>query len=133
VQPLQSLINSLVIPPDLIYLIRDTAPSEKWIPAVAQLEEKIWAVRSQGRVRASHEVGMVVEGLKAKVSLILYDRVDLSLIRETISSGHSLHSSIHVIPYSPDTIFSADQYPGRTDFNPLEISAIIPVSEPTCP
>ena len=83
-QPLQSLINSLVIPPDLIYLIRDTAPSEKWIPAIAQLEEKIWAVRSQGRVRASHEVGMVVEGLKAKVSLILCHYVRSELDRSNI-------------------------------------------------
>jgi len=84
VQPLQSLINSLVIPPDLIYLIRDTAPSEKWIPAIAQLEEKIWAVRSQGRVRASHEVGMVVEGLKAKVSLVLCHYVRSELDRSII-------------------------------------------------
>ena len=131
-QPLQSLINSLVIPPDLIYLIRDTAPSEKWIPAIAQLEEKIWAVRSQGRVRASHEVGMVVEGLKAKVSLILCYCFDLSLISQTSSPGHSLDSPIHVIPHPTDKIFSADQHPGRTDLNPLEIPAIIPVPKPTC-
>lgn len=67
-QPLNSLIKSLVIPPELIYLIRDTVPNTEWIPAIAQLEQKIWAVRARGKVRASHEVAMVVEGLKAKVS-----------------------------------------------------------------
>jgi hypothetical protein len=65
---LNSLIKSIVIPPDLIYLIRDTVPNETWIPAIAKLEGKIWAVRARGKVRASHEVGMVVEGLKTKVS-----------------------------------------------------------------
>lgn len=37
------------------------------MPLMVELEEKIHAVRVMGRVKAAHEVGMVVEGLKAKV------------------------------------------------------------------
>lgn len=67
-QPLDSLVRDIIIPPDLIYLIRDTTPGENWIPAIAQLEEKIRTVRSRGKVKASHEVGPIVEGLKTKVN-----------------------------------------------------------------
>lgn len=84
-QPLNSLIKSLVIPPELIYLIRDTVPNTEWIPAIAQLEQKIWAVRARGKVRASHEVAMVVEGLKAKVSRRWEARRTLSINKDSQS------------------------------------------------
>lgn len=66
--PLNTLISSLILSPDLVALIRDTLPGDAWLPAIAQLEDKIIAVKGHGNVKAAHEVAMVVEGLKAKVS-----------------------------------------------------------------
>lgn len=56
-----------MIPPDLIAVIRDSAPGDAWLPAISQLEDRIIAIKARGKVKASHEIGMVVEGLKAKV------------------------------------------------------------------
>jgi hypothetical protein len=66
-KPLNNLISEIILSPALITTIRDTRPGDAWLPLVAELEEKIHAVRVNGRVKAAHEMGMVVEGLKAKV------------------------------------------------------------------
>lgn len=63
--PLASLVDAIAIPPDLIHVIRNTTPSAAWIPVIETLDAKILAVRSRGKVKAAHQVGMVVEGLKA--------------------------------------------------------------------
>lgn len=65
---LHTLSSSLIIPPDLITLIRDTMPGDAWLPAVKLLEQKIQVIkRLKGDVKAAEEVDRVVEGLKAKV------------------------------------------------------------------
>lgn len=61
------MISEVILSPTLITTIRDTRPGDAWLPLVAELEDKIQAVRVNGRVKAAHEMGMVVEGLKAKV------------------------------------------------------------------
>lgn len=64
---LDAVVADIILPPDLIILIRDTAPGDGWLPAIVVLEEKIEAVKAWSNVKAAAEVGMVVEGLKAKV------------------------------------------------------------------
>jgi hypothetical protein len=66
-QPINDLISDVILSPSLVTIIRDTAPGDAWLPAIAQLHDKLVAVRARGKVKAAHEIGMVVEGLKAKV------------------------------------------------------------------
>ncbi len=66
--PINDLIADIILSPDLVQTIRDTEPGDAWLPAVATLHSKLIAVRAKGKVKAAHEIGMVVEGLKAKVS-----------------------------------------------------------------
>lgn len=67
-KPLDALIGEIILSPQLITTIRDTRPGDAWLGAVRELEDKVRAVRGRGDVRAAHDVGMVVEGLRQKVS-----------------------------------------------------------------
>ena len=62
------MIGEIILSPQLVTTIRDTRPGDAWLAAVKELEDKVRAVRARGEVRAAHEVGMVVEGLRQKVS-----------------------------------------------------------------
>ena len=72
-QALQSslgpLVSSLLIPPDLIDIIVDTEPSEVWINAVADLEDRLTAIRSGPRVAARKDLDDVAEKLRIKVKI----------------------------------------------------------------
>ncbi|KAJ9101932.1 hypothetical protein QFC19_005013 [Naganishia cerealis] len=65
-KPLNALISDIILSPTLITTIRDTRPGDAWLPLIVDLEQKINAVKTNGKVKAAHETGMVVEGLKAK-------------------------------------------------------------------
>ncbi|CCA73324.1 related to SAC2 protein [Serendipita indica DSM 11827] len=62
-KPLGSLIADLTIPPELATLLLDTNVGEPWIEAVAQFEEKLDAIKSRGRVKASKDLGEVAQAL----------------------------------------------------------------------
>ena len=131
-QPLNSLIKSLVIPPDLIYLIRDTVPDEAWIPAIAQLERKIWAVRARGKVRASHEIGMVVEGLKAKVSIGRSNGIgNASSLTSLCYQGNRVDTATPARAHPAIASIRTDQYSGCADLHPIEIPTAVPIPAST--
>ena len=66
-KPLASLISGLTLPPTLITTILDTDVDELWIPAVADLERRLEALKMRGRVRAARDLGEVAEGLRIVV------------------------------------------------------------------
>lgn len=66
-KPLASLISGLTLPPTLVTTILDTDVGESWIPAVADLERRLEALKVRGRVRAARDLGEVAEGLRIVV------------------------------------------------------------------
>ncbi|KAI5454705.1 Vacuolar protein sorting-associated protein 52 [Naganishia albida] len=116
-KPLNDLIQQLILSPTLITTIRDTRPGDAWLPLMVELEEKIHAVRVMGRVKAAHEVGMVVEGLKAKAitSLRQFLLTMLKPIRATVKTQiHIIQSSI-LLKYLPFYHFLRRQAPRVAD------------------
>ncbi|QRV73031.1 vacuolar protein sorting-associated protein, Vps52/Sac2 family protein [Ceratobasidium sp. AG-Ba] len=63
-RPLSQLIQELCIPPDLAITILDTNVSEPWILAIATLEEKMAALETRARVRASKDLSEAAEALR---------------------------------------------------------------------
>jgi vacuolar protein sorting-associated protein 52 len=66
-KPLASLISGMTLPPTLITTILDTDVDELWIPAVAEFERRLEALKMRGRVRAARDLGEVAEGLRIVV------------------------------------------------------------------
>lgn len=66
---LAPLLSKIVIPPELINIILDTEPGDKWIPAIEELELRITAIRSGPRVAARQSLDNVAEKLRIKVRL----------------------------------------------------------------
>jgi hypothetical protein len=66
-KPLASLISGMTLPPTLITTILDTDVDELWIPAVADFERRLDALKMRGRVRAARDLGEVAEGLRIVV------------------------------------------------------------------
>jgi hypothetical protein len=93
-QPINDIISDIILPPPLVATIRDTAPGDGWLPAIKQLHEKLVAVRARGNVKSAHEIGMVVEGLKAKVSFwkLTLDQRVLLIPHKTIQAVSSLRT-----------------------------------------
>lgn len=57
----------MTLPPTLITTILDTDVDELWIPAVAEFERRLEALKMRGRVRAARDLGEVAEGLRIVV------------------------------------------------------------------
>jgi hypothetical protein len=70
-KPLATLISGLTLPPNLVTTILDTDVGEPWIPAVADFERRLEALKDRQRVRAARDLGEVAEGLRIVVSPIL--------------------------------------------------------------
>ncbi len=66
-KPLATLISGLTLPPILITTILDTDVGEPWIPAVADFERRLDALKARQRVRAARDLGEVAEGLRIVV------------------------------------------------------------------
>ena len=61
-------VSQLVLPPELISVIMETEPGEKWIPAITQLDSRMSAIRGGPRVAARQSLDDVAEKLRIKVS-----------------------------------------------------------------
>ena len=68
-KPLATLISGLTLPPNLVTTILDTDVGEPWIPAVADFERRLEALKGRQRVRAARDLGEVAEGLRIVVRL----------------------------------------------------------------
>jgi hypothetical protein len=66
-KPLATLISGLTLPPNLVTTILDTDVSEPWIPAMADFERRLEALKGRQRVRAARDLGEVAEGLRIVV------------------------------------------------------------------
>ncbi|KAH9951693.1 Sac2 family-domain-containing protein [Amylocystis lapponica] len=63
-KPLSNLLVDLCIPPPLATLILDTNVGEPWIPAIAEFEQRLNALKVRVRVKAARDLGEVAEGLR---------------------------------------------------------------------
>jgi hypothetical protein len=100
--PLNALLADITLPPALVLTLRDTQPSqnpELWLSAIAQLDEKIHAVRSRGKVRAAKEMESVIDGLRLK-ALTQLPPFLLSLIRPLRSPSTGLSTNLAVLQTS---------------------------------
>lgn len=66
---LSPVVASLTIPPELIDVILNTEPGLTWLPAIAQLEAKLTAIRSGPRVTARKSLDDAADKLRIKVTL----------------------------------------------------------------
>jgi hypothetical protein len=100
--PLNALLTDITLPPALVLTIRDTQPSQNpdlWLSAILQLEDKIVAIKSRGKVKAAHEMEGVIEGLRVK-ALTQLPPFLLSLIRPLRSSSTGLSTNLAVLQTS---------------------------------
>jgi hypothetical protein len=100
--PLNALLADITLPPALVLTLRDTQPSQNpdlWLSAIAQLDEKIHAVRSRGKVRAAKEMESVIDGLRLK-ALTQLPPFLLSLIRPLRSPSTGLSTNLAVLQTS---------------------------------
>jgi hypothetical protein len=119
IPPLNALLSDITLPPSLVLTIRDTQPSqnpELWLQAISQLDEKITAIQSRGKVKASHEMESIIDGLRIS-ALTQLPPFLLSLIRPLKSASKGLSTNLAVLQtslllkYQPFYSFLAKQSP----------------------
>ncbi|KAJ9108921.1 hypothetical protein QFC21_000242 [Naganishia friedmannii] len=112
-KPLNALISDLILSPTLITTIRDTRPGDAWLPLIVELEQKVNTVKTNGKVKAAHEIGMVVEGLKAKAitSLRLFLLNLIKPIRASVKTNVQIIQSSILLKYLPFYHFLYRQSP----------------------
>lgn len=98
--PLNALLSDLIIPTSLVLTIRDTEPSANpamWLQAIAELEEKMTAVKARGsKVKGARELESLVEGLALKALHSLPPFL-LTLIRPLRSASKGLSTNLAVM------------------------------------
>jgi hypothetical protein len=102
IPPLNALLSDITLPPSLVLTIRDTQPSqnpELWLQAISQLDEKITAIQSRGKVKASHEMESIIDGLRIS-ALTQLPPFLLSLIRPLKSASKGLSTNLAVLQTS---------------------------------
>ncbi len=101
--PLNALLSDLIIPTSLVLTIRDTEPSanpQMWLQAIAELEEKMTAVKARGgKVKGARELESLVEALALKALHSLPPFL-LTLIRPLRSSSKGLSTNLAVMQTS---------------------------------
>jgi len=101
--PLNALLSDLIIPTSLVLTIRDTEPSANpslWLQAIAELEDKMVAVKSRGaKVKAARELEGVIEALALKAMHALPPFL-LTLIRPLRSASKGLSTNLAVMQTS---------------------------------
>jgi hypothetical protein len=117
---LNALLSDLIIPTSLVLTIRDTEPAANptlWLQAIAELEDKMVAVKSRApRVKAARELEGVVEALKLKAMHVLPPFL-LTLIRPLRSTSKGLSTNLAVmqtsllLKYQPFYAFLVRQSP----------------------
>jgi hypothetical protein len=119
IPPLNALLSDITLPPSLVLTIRDTQPSanpDLWLQAVSQLDEKVTAIQSRGKVKASHEMESIIDGLRIS-ALTQLPPFLLSLIRPLKSASKGLSTNLAVLQtslllkYQPFYAFLARQSP----------------------
>jgi len=102
-----------------VLTLRDTQPSQNpdlWLQAVSQLDEKITAIQSRGKVKASHEMESIIDGLRIS-ALSQLPPFLLSLIRPLKSASKGLSTNLAVLQtslllkYQPFYAFLVKQSP----------------------
>lgn len=116
--PLNALLSDLIIPTSLVLTIRDTEPAANpslWLQAIAELEDKMQAVKSRGaKVKAARELESVIEALALKAMHALPPFL-LTLIRPLRSASKGLSTNLAVmqtsllLKYQPFYAFLARQ------------------------
>ena len=99
---MNALLSDISLPPALVLTIRDTRPSqnpELWLSSVQQLEEKMKSIQARRKVKASHEMDTVIEGLLTKVLTHLPPFL-MSLIKPLRSSSTGLSTNLAVLQTS---------------------------------
>lgn len=59
-----------MLAPSFILTLRDTTPLQKpelWLEAIPALEDRLATIKSRGKVKAAHDLGLILDGLRAKV------------------------------------------------------------------
>ncbi|RXK41097.1 hypothetical protein M231_01500 [Tremella mesenterica] len=99
---LNCLLIDVILPPWLVLTLRDTTPSqnpEQWLLAIPRLEEKINAIATRTRVKATQEIEGVLNGLKTK-ALKQLPTFLLTLIKPLRSSSKGLSTNLAVLQTS---------------------------------
>lgn len=99
---MNALLSDITLPPSLVLALRDTQPSanpDLWLEAITQLDEKITAIKSRGKVRASHEMESIIDGLRLNAITQLPPFL-LSLIRPLKSASKGLSTNLAVLQTS---------------------------------
>ncbi|GMK57343.1 hypothetical protein CspeluHIS016_0401770 [Cutaneotrichosporon spelunceum] len=101
--PLNALLSDLIIPTSLVLTIRDTEPSanpQMWLQAIAELEDKMGAVKSRGaKVKGARELESLVDALALKALHYLPPFL-LTLIRPLRSASKGLSTNLAVMQTS---------------------------------
>ncbi|BEJ17281.1 hypothetical protein CspHIS471_0606820 [Cutaneotrichosporon sp. HIS471] len=101
--PLNALLSDLIIPTSLVLTIRDTEPSanpQMWLQAIAELEDKMGAVKSRGaKVKGARELESLVDALALKALHTLPPFL-LTLIRPLRSASKGLSTNLAVMQTS---------------------------------
>ncbi|KAL1413576.1 Vacuolar protein sorting-associated protein 52 [Vanrija albida] len=101
--PLNALLSDLIIPPSLVLTLRDTEPAQNpqlWLQAIAELEDKMVAVKSRGaKVKAARELEGIIEALALKAIHQLPPFL-LKLIRPLRSASKGLSTNLAVMQTS---------------------------------
>lgn len=99
---MNALLSDITLPPSLVLTLRDTQPSQNpdlWLQAITQLDEKVTAIQSRGKVRASHEMESIIDGLRL-CALTQLPPFLLSLIRPLRSASKGLSTNLAVLQTS---------------------------------
>lgn len=100
---MNALLSDLIIPPSLVLTLRDTEPAQNpqlWLQAIAELEDKMVAVKSRGvKVKAARELEGIIEALALKAIHQLPPFL-LTLIRPLRSASKGLSTNLAVMQTS---------------------------------
>jgi hypothetical protein len=100
---LATLISGLTLPPNLVTTILDTDVGEPWIPAVADFERRLEALKGRQRVRAARDLGEVAEGLRivAATKLRAFFLALLQPIRASMTTNMHVIQTTVILKYRP--------------------------------
>lgn len=126
------VLASMIIPPELIDIIIDTDPSERWLEAIEMLEQKLTAIRSGPRIAARQDLDMAAEKLRIRVSrtlCYLHKKPCRPLMYETTGRGKSAQvSDRHSYTLSN---LSLRQSPNNASYDLDKISFVLRLSPET--
>jgi Vps52 / Sac2 family len=131
-KPLSTLISGLTLPPNIVTTILDTNVGEPWIPAVADFERRLEALKGRQRVRAARDLGEVAEGLRIVVGPKSSSGADSRVTQSKMTAIVGSHEVARLFPRSPATYTCEydHEYACNTNNCVPQVSSFVCVSTP---